>query len=228
LPRDFRGQNRTKSGETKKFPVFSRWHGNLPRRKRIVRKLAVRILLELSRLIDGLNERVGRAVYWLILAAVLVSAGNATVRYLFDMSSNGWLELQWYLFSAVFLLAAGYTLRHNEHVRIDLVFTRLPARKRAWIDLFGGVFFLLPMAIVIMALSWPVFMESYLRHEMSGDAGGLLRWPVKLLIPAGFLLLTLQAVSEIIKRIAFLRGLIPDPFEKHQDPVVEEILSAPR
>ena len=130
-------------------------------------------LLLLSRLIDALNERVGRAVYWLILAAVLVSAGNATVRYLFDVSSNSWLELQWYLFSAVFLLAAGYTLRHNEHVRIDLIFTRLPPRKRAWIDLFGGVFFLLPITVVIMALSWPVFVDSYLRHEVSGDFPGI-------------------------------------------------------
>ena len=184
------------------------------------------ILLRISTFIDALNERVGRAVYWLILAAVLVSAGNATVRYLFDMSSNGWLELQWYLFSAVFLLAAGYTLRHNEHVRIDLIFSRVPARKRAWIDLFGGVFFLLPIAIVIMALSWPVFIESYLRHEMSADAGGLLRWPVKLLIPVGFLLLSLQGVSEIIKRIAFLRGRIPDPYERHEHPVAEELRGA--
>jgi TRAP-type mannitol/chloroaromatic compound transport system permease small subunit len=185
-------------------------------------------MLRLSRLIDALNERVGRAVYWLILLAVLVSAGNATVRYLFDVSSNGWLELQWYLFSAVFLLAAGYTLRHNEHVSIDLIFTRLPARKRAWIDLFGGAFFLLPIAIVIMVLSWPVFAESYLRHEVSADAGGLLRWPVKLLIPAGFLLLSLQGVSEIIKRIAFLRGRIPDPYERHQQPYAEEMQGAPR
>jgi TRAP-type mannitol/chloroaromatic compound transport system permease small subunit len=188
----------------------------------------VTVFLALSKLIDALNERTGHAVYWLILAAVLVSAGNAIVRYLFDMSSNGWLELQWYLFSAVFLLAAGYTLRHNEHVRIDLIFTRLPARKRAWIDLFGGVFFLLPIAVVIMALSWPVFMESYLRHEVSADAGGLLRWPAKLLIPLGFLLLSLQGVSEIIKRIAFLRGRIPDPYERHQQPYAEEMQGAPR
>jgi TRAP-type mannitol/chloroaromatic compound transport system permease small subunit len=188
----------------------------------------VTLLLRLSRLIDALNERVGRAVYWLILVAVLVSAGNATVRYLFDTSSNAWLELQWYLFSAVFLLAAGYTLRHNEHVRIDLFFSRLPARKRAWIDLFGGAFFLLPMAAVIMALSWPVFVDSYLRHEVSGDAGGLLRWPVKLLIPAGFLLLSLQGVSEIVKRIAFLRGRIPDPYERHEHPYTEEMQGAPR
>jgi TRAP-type mannitol/chloroaromatic compound transport system permease small subunit len=188
----------------------------------------VTIFLELSRLIDALNERVGRAVYWLILAAVLVSAGNATVRYLLDMSSNGWLELQWYLFSAVFLLAAGYTLRHNEHVRIDLIFSRLPARRRAWIDLFGGVFFLLPIAVVIMALSWPVFTESYLRHEVSADAGGLLRWPVKVLMPVAFLLLSLQGLSEIIKRIAFLLGRIPDPYERHEHPYAEEMQSAPR
>src|ERR1700758_1243536 len=117
---------------------------------------AMRMLLWASRLIDALNERVGHLVYWLILAAVLVSAGNATVRYLFDMSSNGWLELQWYLYSAGFLLAAGYTLLHNEQVRIDVIFGPLRSRRRAWIDLFGGLLFLLPMAIVILLLSWPM------------------------------------------------------------------------
>ena len=172
------------------------------------------LLLRLSRLIDALNERVGHAIYWLILAAVLVSAGNATIRYAFDMSSNGWLELQWYLFSAVFLLGAGYTLLHNEHVRIDVIIGHLSPRVRAWIDLVGSIFFLLPMATVIMVLSWPVFIESVARNEVSADAGGLLRWPVKLLIPLGFLLLTLQGLSEIIKRIAFLRGHIPDPSRK--------------
>ena len=179
-------------------------------------------LLALSRAIDALNRRVGHAVYWLILAAVLVSAGNAMSRYLFDISSNAWLELQWYLFSAVFLLAAGYALLHNEHVRIDVIFGHLPPRLRAWIDLIGGVFFLLPMAIIIMALSWPMFVDSYRLNEYSSDAGGLLRWPVKLLIPVGFLLLALQGVSEIIKRIAFLLGHIPDPLEKHHEPVAEE------
>jgi TRAP-type mannitol/chloroaromatic compound transport system permease small subunit len=182
----------------------------------------VNLLLALSRAIDALNRRVGHAVYWLILAAVLVSAANAVSRYLFDASSNGWLELQWYLFSAVFLLAAGYTLLHNEHVRIDVIFGHLPPRLRAWIDLIGGVFFLLPMAIIIMALSWPVFVDSYRLHEYSSDAGGLLRWPVKLLIPVGFLLLALQGVSEIVKRIAFLLGRIPDPLEKHHAPAAEE------
>jgi TRAP-type mannitol/chloroaromatic compound transport system permease small subunit len=187
---------------------------------------AVNVLLRLSRGIDALNERVGHLVYWLILAAALVSAGNALVRYTFDMSSNGWLELQWYLFSAVFLLAAGYTLQHNEHVRIDVIGSRLSPRARAWIDLFGTVFFLLPMAIVIMVLSWPMVEEAYFRHEISSDAGGLLRWPVKLLIPAGFLLLTLQGMSEIIKRIAFLLGRIPDPLERHKDPHAEEMLKS--
>jgi TRAP-type mannitol/chloroaromatic compound transport system permease small subunit len=187
-------------------------------------RIAVTFLLRLSRAIDWLNERVGQLVYWLILAAVVVSAGNAIVRYLFDMSSNGWLELQWYLFAAVFLLAAGYTLLHNEHVRIDVVISHLPPRVRAWIDLLGGLFFLLPMAVIILALSWPIVVESYTRHEFSADAGGLLRWPVKLLIPVGFLLLALQGVSEIIKRAAFLLGRIPDPVEEHHEPIVEEFL----
>jgi TRAP-type mannitol/chloroaromatic compound transport system permease small subunit len=183
---------------------------------------AVNFLVALSRAIDALNRRVGHAVYWLILAAVLVSAGNAVSRYLFDASSNAWLELQWYLFSAVFLLAAGYTLLHNEHVRIDVIFGHLPPRLRAWIDVIGGIFFLLPMAIIIMTLSWPIFVDSYRLNEYSSDAGGLLRWPVKLLIPVGFLLLALQGVSEIIKRIAFLLGRLPDPFERHHEPVAEE------
>jgi TRAP-type mannitol/chloroaromatic compound transport system permease small subunit len=185
----------------------------------------VGLLLRLSRAIDWLNERVGHLVYWLILAAVLVSAGNAMVRYTFDMSSNGWLELQWYLYSAVFMLAAGYTLLHNEHVRIDVIAGRLSPRARAWLDLLGAVFFLLPMALVIMVLAWPMVEEAYFRHEMSSDAGGLLRWPAKLLIPAGFFLLTLQGISEIIKRIAFLLGYIPDPLEKHQDPYLDEMTS---
>src|SRR5260370_682961 len=127
----------------------------------------VTFLLRLSRAIDALNERVGHLVYWLILAAALVSAGNATVRYLFDMSSNGWLELQWYLFAAVFLLASGYTLRHNEHVRIDVIIGHLPPRLRAWIDLLGGLLFLLPMATIILVLSWPMFIESVVRDRKS-------------------------------------------------------------
>jgi TRAP-type mannitol/chloroaromatic compound transport system permease small subunit len=192
------------------------------------REDAVSFLLAVSRAIDALNRRIGHAVYWLVLAAVLVSAGNAVSRYLFDISSNAWLELQWYLFSAVFLLAAGYALLHNEHVRIDVIFGHLPPRLRAWIDVIGGVFFLLPMAIMILVLSWPIFVDSYRINEYSSDAGGLLRWPVKLLIPVGFLLLALQGVSEIIKRIAFLLGRIPDPLEKHHEPVAEEQIRGSR
>jgi TRAP-type mannitol/chloroaromatic compound transport system permease small subunit len=175
-------------------------------------------LLALSRLIDVLNEHVGRLVYWLVLAAVVVSAGNATVRYAFNASSNAWLEIQWYLFSAVFLLCAGYTLLHDEHIRIDVIAGRLSRRAQTWIDIFGCVFFLLPMAVIIIWLSWPMFMDSYVRHEISGDAGGLVRWWVKLLIPAGFLLLALQGVSELIKRVAFLMRLIEDPVRKRDTP----------
>jgi TRAP-type mannitol/chloroaromatic compound transport system permease small subunit len=170
----------------------------------------LKFLLFFSRAVDALNERIGMAVRWLVLAAVLVSAVNATVRYSLNTSSNAWLELQWYLFAAVFLLAAGYTLLRNEHIRIDIFISSWPRRRVAWLDIVGGVFFLLPMALMIMWLSWPVFMDAYLRNEHSGDAGGLLRWPVKILIPVGFLLLSLQALSEIIKRIAFLTGHIED------------------
>jgi TRAP-type mannitol/chloroaromatic compound transport system permease small subunit len=182
----------------------------------------VTFLLRLSRAIDRLNDAVGHLVYWLVLAAVVVSAGNAMIRYTLDLSSNAWLELQWYLYSAVFLLAAGYTLLHNEHVRIDVIYSHLPPRVRAWIDLLGSLFFLLPMALIILALSWPMVVESIERNEYSSDAGGLLRWPVKLLIPVGFLLLTLQGFSEIIKRIGFLLGHIPDPLERHRDPILDE------
>ncbi len=171
----------------------------------------MKLLLGLSRAIDWISDHVGRLVYWCVLLAVLISAGNATVRYTLDTSSNAWLEIQWYLFSAIFLLCAGYTLLHNEHVRIDVIAGRLSRRAQIWIDLLGTLFFLLPMAFVIGWLSWPLVADSYLRHEMSGDAGGLLRWPVKLLIPVGFALLALQGVSEIIKRVAWLSGAAPDP-----------------
>ncbi len=175
----------------------------------------MQFLLVSSRLIDRLNERVGHAVYWMVLAAVLVSSGNAVVRYIFDYSSNGWLELQWYLYTSFFLVGAGYTHLRNEHVRIDIINSRLPPRARAWIDLLGGLFFLLPMALVIMTLAWPVFTKSFALHETSPSANGLLRWPVKLMMPVGFFLLALQGVSEIIKRAAFLMHLIPDPTPRH-------------
>ncbi|MBN8888668.1 MAG: sugar transporter [Rhodospirillales bacterium 70-18] len=168
-------------------------------------------LLALSRRIDALNELVGKVVAWLILAAVLLSSINALIRYTFNESSNAWLEGQWYLFSAVFLLCAGYTLRRDEHIRIDIISARLGARARAWIDVLGGLFFLLPATILIMVLSWPMVVDSYERHEMSSNAGGLLRWPAKVLIPAGLLLLAIQGISEIIKRVAFLSGRGPDP-----------------
>lgn len=173
-----------------------------------------RRLLSLSRRIDWVNEQVGRFIYWLILVAVLISAGNAIARKLFNLSSNALLEAQWYLFSAVFLLGAGYTLLRNEHVRIDVLSQRWSPRIRAWIDIFGTVVFLLPMSVIMVWLSWPMFIESVAHREVSVNAGGLLRWPVKLLIPVGFCLLCLQGLSELIKRIAFLQGIAPDPGDK--------------
>ena len=185
----------------------------------------MKALLAISRAIDALNEHVGRLTYWLILVAVLISAGNAVVRYSFNMSSNAWLEIQWYLFSFIFLFCAGYTLLHNQHVRIDILTAHLSGRKKAWIDILGTLFFLLPMAIAIMWLSWPVFVDAYRSHEISTNAGGLLVWPARLMVPVGFLLLVLQGFSELIKRIAFLRGMIPDPAEKDEGPTDEEQLA---
>jgi TRAP-type mannitol/chloroaromatic compound transport system permease small subunit len=182
----------------------------------------VTFLLRLSRLVDAANDRIGKVMYWAILLSVVVSAANATVRYSLNIGSNAWLELQWYLFSAVFLMCAGYTLLRNEHIRVDIIFGRLPERVQAWIDIVGGVLCLLPMAIIIMVLAWPVFVESYEINEWSQNAGGLLRWPVKLLLPVAFLLLTLQGLSEIIKRVAFLMGLIPYPGGKHSSHGAEE------
>lgn len=174
----------------------------------------MRFLLRISGLIDAVNDGVGKLVYWLVLVAVLVSSVNAVVRYTFNTSSNAWLELQWYLFSAIFLLCAGYTLLRNEHIRIDIVVGRFSRRVQAAVDIFGILFFLFPMAILIMWLSWPMFMDSFRTNEMSSDAGGLIRWPAKLLVPVGFFLLTAQGVSELIKRIAYLAGAIDQPGEK--------------
>ena len=178
-------------------------------------------LLALSRAIDAVNERVGRLVYWCVLIMVLISAANAISRYALSIASNAWLELQWYLFSAVFLLCSGYTLLHNEHIRIDVVAANLSRRKQIWIDIFGTVFFLLPIAVYMMWASWPVFMNAWHSGEISGSAGGLIRWPARLLVPVGFFLLTLQGISELIKRFAYLGGLIPDPVEKHEEPALE-------
>ena len=182
-------------------------------------------LLSLSGLIDRLNERIGQAFYWLVLVTVLISAANAVVRKVFNYSSNGLLEIQWYFFSAIFLLLAGYTLLRNEHVRIDVISSRLSKRVQTWIDILGTLFFLLPMAILLMWLSWPVFVDAYQRNEVSTNAGGLIIWPARLLVPVGFLLLVAQGVSELIKRIAFLGGLIPDPSEKHIAKTAEEQLA---
>lgn len=173
--------------------------------------------LNLARGIDALNQAVGRGVKWLVLLATLISAGNALMRYGFDVSSNAWLELQWYLFAALFLLGAGYTLQHNGHVRIDVVFGRFGPRTRAWIDLLGGLLFLLPMAGLIGWLGWHAFLSSWQIGETSPDAGGLLRWPIKLVIPLGFALLFLQGVSEIIKRAAFLAGHLALSEEKAEE-----------
>lgn len=178
-------------------------------------------LLRLAGLIDGLNERIGRAMYWLVLVAVIVSAGNAISRKLFNVSSNAYLELQWYLFSAMFLFCAGYTLLRNEHVRIDVVAGRFSARTQAWIDIFGTLFFLLPVAVLFIWLSWPIFIRTYTHGEISTNAGGLLIWPARLMVPVGFALLTLQGLSELIKRIAFLAGRGPDPMLR-VDPLAAE------
>lgn len=181
--------------------------------------------LKLSRMIDEVTSRIGRSAIWLVLFAVLISAINALVRKLFDVSSNAFLELQWYLFSATFLLAGAYTLLRNEHVRIDILSGRLSARAQNWIDIFGLLFFLLPMAGLIMWLSWPVFLDALRSGEVSSNAGGLIIWPARLLVPFGFALLILQAFSELIKRFAFLRGIAPNPLEKEGEKSAEEELA---
>ena len=184
------------------------------------------LLLKLSQLIDWLTERVGKGAFWLVLIMTLISAGNAVVRFIFNYSSNGLLEIQWYLFAAVFLLCSPYTLQKNEHVRIDVLSGKLSPRGLAVIDIIGTLFFLLPMVIVVLWLSLPLIAESYKINEMSANAGGLIRWPVKLLLPIGFTLLALQGISELIKRIAFLAGMIDDPNNKEKGPTPEEELAA--
>lgn len=183
-------------------------------------------LLSFSRFIDTLNERVGKAAFWLVLVMTIISSGNATVRFAANYSSNGLLEIQWYLFAAVFLLCAAYTLQKNEHVRIDIISGRFSPRGQAIIDIIGTLFFLLPMVVMVLWLSIPLVKESYSIGEMSANAGGLIRWPVKILLPIGFSLLALQGISELIKRIAFLAGLIDDPNSKANEPSAEEELAA--
>jgi TRAP-type mannitol/chloroaromatic compound transport system permease small subunit len=180
-------------------------------------------LLSLAHLIDHLNELVGRLVYWLILIMVLVSAGNAISRKLFSLSSNAFLEIQWYLYSAVFLLAAAYTLKRNEHVRIDVLSSRFGRRAQAWIDLFGDVFFLLPMTIVMLYYAWPFFADSFTSKEWSSNPGGLIIWPAKALIPLGFILLLLQGIAEIIKRLGFLMDREPPEPPAHS-PLADDMI----
>lgn len=172
-------------------------------------------LLATSRVIDRLSAFVGRHVSWLILAAVLVSAINAIIRKVFDISSNSWLELQWYLFGTVFMLAAAYTLQKNEHIRIDIVSSRFSKRTRDWIDVAGHVLMLLPLCVLMTFLCWSFFWRTYESGEVSGSAGGLVLWPARLAMFLGFLLLLAQAISELIKRIAVIRGEIPEPYPEH-------------
>ena len=162
--------------------------------------------LALSRGIDALNEKLGWVADALVLLSCLISAGNAFSRYAFSISSNAWLEIQWYMFAALVLLGASYTLKKNEHVRVDIVYSNISTRKQIWVDIIGGILFMLPATIILAYLSWPVFYNSWAIDEVSTNAGGLVRWPVKIFLPIGFALLTLQGVSELIKRVAILRG----------------------
>lgn len=167
-------------------------------------------LLGISRVIDQLNEKIGKVTAWAIFVAVIVSAVNAIIRKVFGTSSNAWLELQWYLFGAVFMLCASWTLKANEHIRIDIVSARLSKRTRDWIEIFGHLFFLFPFVLVMTWLSWPFFTRSYMTNEISSNAGGLVIWPAKGLILLGFILLFLQWASELIKRVAIMRGELED------------------
>ena len=182
-------------------------------------------LLQFSRLIDAISEAVGRAATWLILIVVIISAGNAVSRFSMNLSSNAMLEIQWYLFSAIFLFSAAYVLKRNEHIRIDVIAGRLSERAQNWIDVFGILIFLLPMALLIAYLSWPVFMNAWNTGEGSPNPGGLIRWPVRLLMPVGFFLLLLQGLSELVKRVAFLTGAGPNSLNKEKEPTAEELLA---
>jgi TRAP-type mannitol/chloroaromatic compound transport system permease small subunit len=185
----------------------------------------VSALLTLSRLIDRGSEFVGRWVAWLVLVAVLISAANAIVRKAFNFSSNAYLEIQWYLFAAVFLLAAGYTMLRQGHVKIDVISGRFSKRTQIWIDIVGLAFFVMPLVYTVIQLSLPLVIRAYQMNEYSSNAGGLIRWPVFAMLPLGFLLLGIQAISELIKRVAFLKGLAPDPTQKAQAKTPEEELA---
>lgn len=181
-------------------------------------------LLKLSRLIDAVNEWIGKFVMWLVLAAVLISAGNAVMRKAFDIGSNAFLEIQWYLFAAVFLLGSGYVWLRNAHVRIDFISSKLSRRTNSIIDIAGMMLFTLPLCLILIKLSWPVFERAWVSGEMSQNAGGLIRWPALLLIPVGFSILATQSVSELIKRVAFLLGQRAEPFSVEHEKSAEELL----
>jgi TRAP-type mannitol/chloroaromatic compound transport system permease small subunit len=178
----------------------------------------VRGLLAFSRVVDWFNTQLAVVANWLVLLAALISAGNAGSRYLFSESSNGWLEIQWYMFAGMVLLGAPYTLKMNEHVRVDLVYGMVSERTQIWIDIVGGILFLLPICVILTYFTWPWFVESWTINESSSNAGGLIRWPVKLLLPVGFCLMAVQGVSEIIKRIAALEHVIDIEF-KYEKPL---------
>ncbi len=182
------------------------------------------MFMSISRLIDQLNEKIAGAVSWALLLAVIICTGNALVRYIFKMSSNSWLEIQWYLFAAVFMLASAYTLKRDEHVRIDVITGRFSKRTQVWIDLIGYLVFLMPVCLLILYYGIPFARYSMASGEMSSSAGGLIVWPAKLLVPLGFGLLILQGISEIIKRIAFLQGRIDGhEFARHATTPEQEI-----
>jgi TRAP-type mannitol/chloroaromatic compound transport system permease small subunit len=183
----------------------------------------VRALLKLSETIDAINVRIGKWLAWLVLVAVLVSAANATVRKIFDTSSNAWLELQWILFSIVFMLCSPWTLKDNEHIRIDIINNLMPRRLRNWIEVIGHSFFLLPLCIVMVVTGIPFFLRSWEVNEQSGNAGGLPQWPAKSLVMIGFALLMAQGVSELIKRVAVMRRMIPDPYERQSSVLQAEV-----
>jgi TRAP-type mannitol/chloroaromatic compound transport system permease small subunit len=182
-------------------------------------------LLGLSRTIDGFNELIGKLIRWLVLATVLISAANAIVRKAFNIGSNAYLEVQWYLFAAVFMLGAGYAFLRNAHVRIDFISSKLSKRTNAVIDILGIVVFVIPLCLILISLSWPFFVNAWNTGEMSSNAGGLIRWPVYLLVPVGFSILLVQSLSELIKRVAYLRGLVPEPISVETGKSDEELLA---
>jgi TRAP-type mannitol/chloroaromatic compound transport system permease small subunit len=185
----------------------------------------VNALLKLSGLIDRLNLLIGKVIMWLVMGAVVISAGNAILRKAFNIGSNAWLEIQWYLFAGVFMLGVGYVMLKNGHVRIDFISSKLSKRTNAIIDAIGIVVFTIPLALIMLKLGWPLFERAWSTGEMSQNAGGLIRWPVLALIPLGFTILLAQAVSELIKRVAFLRGQLAEPFTEFHDKTEEEIMA---